>query len=257
MLKTDNNYFKYEMIGKFSSDEDWVHIVRTIDSYELIFVLSGTIYLFEEDKKYELHANECILLEPGKIHGGYRISNGFTSFYWFHFVTDYNMPFKTYAGNDFYDVKHLLKKLLHESKTPSYHTDALDATALMVFHELASITSLETGRSFINNVAEYIRINADKNISVSSVAKYFGYNSDYISKLFKKTFGMGMKEYIATNKLKYAEDLLLTTDLSIKEIAAKIAFPNENLFIKFFNYHEKISPSRFRNKYYNTHINKR
>ena len=78
MLKTDNNYFAYENIGEFHSDDEWIHPIRVIDSYELIFVLSGTVYLFEEDEKYELHTNECILLEQGKQHGGYRVSNGLT-----------------------------------------------------------------------------------------------------------------------------------------------------------------------------------
>ena len=53
MLKTDNNYFVYENIGEFHSNDEWIHPVRVIDSYELIFVLSGTVYLFEEGKRYE------------------------------------------------------------------------------------------------------------------------------------------------------------------------------------------------------------
>ena len=55
--------------------------------------------------------------------------------------------------------------------------------------------------------------------------------------------------------MNYAKDLLLTTDLSVKEIAAQMEFAEENLFIKYFIYHEEISPVKFRNKYFNTHMN--
>ncbi|MDD6483142.1 MAG: AraC family transcriptional regulator [Clostridiales bacterium] len=255
MLKTDNNYFAYENIGEFHSDDEWIHPTRVISSYELIFVLSGTVYLFEDDKRYELHTNECILLEPGKQHGGYHISNGLTSFYWLHFRTDCAMPFKTFVDADFYDLKYLLKKLLHMSRTPVYNTDALDAASFLIFSELQNLTSFKSGNSFANKVAEYIRIKIDKNVSVSAVAKHFGYSPDYISKLFKKVFGVGMKEYISAERMKYAKDLLLTTNLSVKEISAQTGFADENHFIKFFNYHEGKSPLQFRNMYFNIKMN--
>lgn len=255
MLKTDNNYFVYENIGEFHSDDEWIHPVRVIDNYELIFVLSGTVHLFEEGKRYDLHPNECILLEPGKQHGGYRISNGLTTFYWLHFRTDCAMPFKTFVDADFYELKYLLKKLLHMSRTPVYNTEALDAASFLIFNELQNLPSLTSGNSFANKVAAYIRMKINKNVSVLSVAKHFGYSPDYISRLFKKTFSIGMKEYISEERMKYAKNLLLTTDLSVKEISAQTGFENENHFIKFFNYHERKSPLQFRNMYFNIKMN--
>ena len=66
---------------------------------------------------------------------------------------------------------------------------------------------------------------------------------------------MYKRQYISSEKIKLSKDLLLTTRLSVKEIAARLGFGSENLFIKFFKYHEDISPAKFRNKYYNTHMN--
>ena len=43
----------------------------------------------------------------------------------------------------------------------------------------------------------------------------------------------------------------------MKQIASELGFSNENLFIKFFLYHEKITPTAFRSRYYNTHLNNR
>lgn len=255
MIKCDKNYFAYEMIGEFISTDNWIHPVRSINSYEIIFVLAGTVYLYENDEKYELNENDCIILEPEKVHGGYKMSSGLTSFYWFHFKTDFDMPFKILRGSDFYDIKYLLKKLLHMAKTPSYDLCALDAASLLLFKELTHAPLAETKNSLAFKAAEYIRINIKNNVTVTSAAAHFGYNSDYISKLFKKTFGVNAKQYIVSEKIKFAKDMLLTTNLSVKEISSQMSFSEENDFIKFFKYHEKISPARFRNIYFNVHMN--
>lgn len=256
MLKfNDKNYFSYETIGEFHSDTEWIHPTRTIDSFELIFVSQGTVYIEENGEKYTLEKNEAIILEPGLIHGGWQKSLLPTDFYWFHFKTDQKIPFKTLKNNKNYDIKYLLKKLLHMSKTPSYEKEALDSAALLLFHELKAAEFSCTESSIAHKTAEYIRINSDKNITAAKVSSHFGYNPDYMSKLFKKTFGTGIKTYIYKERMNKARDLLLNTDLSVKEIASRLSFPEENSFIKFFSYHDQISPAKFRNNYFNIHLN--
>ena len=79
--------------------------------------------------------------------------------------------------------------------------------------------------------------------------------TDYIGKLFKKAYGISIKKYIAQEKLKRARELLATTDLSVKQIAQELNYEDENLFTKFFVYHEKISPAAFKKQYGHTHLN--
>ncbi len=253
MIKTDTNFFEYESIGEYASGEIWIHPERIIDSFEIIFVNKGCVYINENDTEYEIGENQFIILEPGKRHFGYKHS--ITDFYWLHFRTNLNIPCKEYKGNEFYDIKYLLKKLLHMSKTPSYNKNSLDTVAFAIFNEISATLIGGEGNALANKISEYIRININKNITVKSISQHFQYNRDYIGKLFKNAFGIGIKEYIASEKIKIAKDMLLTTNLSVKEIASKLNFENENLFVKFFVYHEKLSPSKFRNKYFNIHMN--
>ena len=106
-----------------------------------------------------------------------------------------------------------------------------------------------------SQITEYIRNNIKRGITVSDIARHFGYNADYIGKYFKKSNGIGLKEYLAVQRMKLAKDFLLTTDMSVKQISSELGYNEENLFIKFFTYHEKISPAAFKAKYCNTHIN--
>ena len=49
MIKLENNkYFSYDMIGEFHSSGKWIHPRRTIDSFEIILVIEGMLYIAEE-----------------------------------------------------------------------------------------------------------------------------------------------------------------------------------------------------------------
>lgn len=254
MLQLKNNkYFSFAMVGEFRSSEEWIHPTRTIDSFELILVREGTVHIKEGDTEYTLSVGDMILLEPDIIHGGFRKSEGKTSFYWFHFYTNLPIPFKTNLSKDVYDIRLYIKKLL-DATNGGYRSDfTADTLSLLIFDELSKIQNQIS--SPVQRVIEYIKINCNRDISVLQIAEEFGFNPEYLGRLFKKHTKTGLKEYIAKMRLSSAKELLLTTAFSIKEISKRLGFENENLFIKFFIYHEKITPTDFRNRYTHTHLN--
>jgi YesN/AraC family two-component response regulator len=255
-----NHFFEYDMIGEFNSDGSWIHSKRTIRSYELILVLDGEVFIEEDSVRYTLTKNQMLILEPNKVHFGFKESQkSAVRFYWFHFFTNMPLPFKSYIGSEFYETKQLLKRLLHITNTVGYSKTAVDAAALSVYEELVKIGSNNAISStmLISRITEYIRINIKNQPSVKGIAEKFGYNPDYIGKLFKTYYPLGLKNYIATQKLKAIKDALLTSSSTIKQIALDFGYNDENAFLKFFTYHERTSPSTFRNTYHNTHINKK
>lgn len=258
MIRLDNGkYFESSTIGEFQSKGEWIHPDIKVPTYELIFVLDGEVHIAEEDKEYTLYPNEMIVLEPDKRHFGFKTSKIYTSFYWFHFYTDIEIPCKICKSQSFYDIKYLLKRLLHISNTPSYSKNAVDSAGLMVFEELVTLTAtgMMTNRALISKISEYVRINIKNNITVGEIADYFSYNPDYIGKIFKKYFDTGLKNFIVNERIKLAKEMLFTTNMTVKQISSELGFSTENNFIKFFTYHEHISPVKFRDGCGNTHIN--
>ncbi len=254
MLYFDNDkYFAYEMIGEFRSASKWIHPTRSINSYELILVIEGTVYLKEGETKYVLNTGDMILLHPDLIHGGYQESEGKTSFYWLHFHTNLPLPFKTDSSKQIYDVRYFIKKLLDATNGGYCSENTADTLGFLIFDELSKTQNMIN--SPVQSVIEYIRINCNRDISVLQIAEEFGYNSEYLGRLFKKHTKKGLKEYIAVMRLSAAKELLLSTAFPIKEISEKLGWENENLFIKFFIYHEKITPTAFRRRYTHTHLN--
>lgn len=64
--------------------------------------------------------------------------------------------------------------------------------------------------------------------------------------LYRKFFNVSPKQDILLAQIQYAKEMLLTTDLSIREIAEKCRFSNEYAFIRSFKNHVNISPGKWR-----------
>ena len=85
-LKTDINIpIKSSLCGIFTADDSWIHMERIIDSYELILVTKGTVFIQQDYEKYIINKGDILLLTPGLKHKGYSFSAKGTRFYWVHF----------------------------------------------------------------------------------------------------------------------------------------------------------------------------
>lgn len=103
--------------------------------------------------------------------------------------------------------------------------------------------------------AAWIEANKNTPLTESAVAAYFGYNPDYLNRLFKASFSKTVKQYICDKRLEYIKELMLCCELPLKEIAIKSGFSDYKYFLKFFKYHEKITPTEFYGQYAKMHIN--
>ena len=131
------------------------------------------------------------------------------------------------------------------------------AVGLILAQAAASSADDMPQAALLKDCAEWIRINSDRRITVAMAAERFGYHPDHLSALFQKWRGTPLKQYIDEQRLQYIRNLLLTSNYSIKQLAAYLGWENENQFTHYFKYHEKMSPTQYRSLYVNTHLNKR
>ncbi len=104
-------------------------------------------------------------------------------------------------------------------------------------------------------ILEWIRVHALGDVSVSSIARQFNYNRDYLTRYFKKEVGMSIQEYIHHQKLSKAKYLLTSTNANIKTVADAVGIHDEKYFMRLFKKYEKVTPTEFRKAYYRTHMN--
>jgi len=256
-------YIEYISSGLFKTSPGWQHHRRRIDDYALIFVLDGDVHLREGATTVDLMPGDCFILSPQIEHEGYAPSDMAVSYYWVHFQS--NLFSSASASerylhlSDSFQVQNLFKQLLHIVNSETYPRYMAALYLAMIIGEIEH-TKMKTTRksnALASEVHEYIKVHsADTMLNLAQIAEHFGFSSDYIGRLFKNEYRINIKDYIVREKIHAAKHYLNFTYLSVKEIASKLGFEDTDKFIKFFKYHENISPAKYRNTYTNTHINK-
>lgn len=250
----------YVYAGLFVTDSEWIHPERVEETYEIICVVAGAVHLEEDGVPYTLGKGDVMILRPGVMHRGLAVSTGRTSFYWVHFTAEDFSALRISQNviHGFTNVA-LLKQFLHVVNTQGYPDYAADAVLAHLLAEMACFITQGSGtdkRQVVYDAAEWIRIHAASGLTAAEVAQKYGYNSEHFARLFKKTYGMGLKEYIYEERMKAARNLLSCSEFSVKQIAAMLSFDNVNQFVNYFKYHQGISPAKFRNSLYNVHMNR-
>ena len=100
----------------------------------------------------------------------------------------------------------------------------------------------------VERVMSFIELNSEFGLDNGSIAARFGYHPYYLSSLFKKHTGKTLHRYALEARLRYGSELLLGTELSLGEIAAKCGFANVNHFSVKFKQQYEESPAKWRCK---------
>lgn len=254
MLLFNDTEISFDAIGLFKSEKEWIHPNVCEKTYEIIYVTEGKVYLCEEDKSFELEKGDIIILRPGVFHKGSRLTCN-TSFYWVHFYLKSPITYDSTVIKGFTKAS-LFKELMHYSHLPLCSDFVRQSVFIHLLSEISMCNTNSNITSLGQSIFEWVRINASRSLTVKKTSEHFGYNSEYVSRLVKKQFGISLKALIDKFLLDKAKDLLCNTNFTVKEISAFLGFNSSDAFINFYKYHETVSPNRYRNSYTSMHMNK-
>lgn len=86
-------------------------------------------------------------------------------------------------------------------------------------------------------------------VMIKDIAKTLDVNPNYLSEVFSRSTGMTIRDFIAKEKVKLAENLLIYSEYSIEDIANYLGFSGQSHFGKVFKKERNISPDKYRKKY--------
>lgn len=95
-------------------------------------------------------------------------------------------------------------------------------------------------------IIPYIRENLTASFSVTDIAAHVALNPQYTMRLFKKTTGMSILEYVTRERMEQAKNLLENTKYNNDIIAEKVGYVSANYFIKQFKKAYGITPREYR-----------
>lgn len=149
-----------------------------------------------------------------------------------------------------YLLKPVSKQKLIEAVEEALATEASiersDYIEKVADQKLLNIESGQTSKTSIKEALQYVDNNLSRQISLKDVASEVHLNPSYFSVLFKEQTRVTFSEYLTRKRLQAAKKLLLTTNLSIEEIAQEAGYQTAKYFIKLFKEYEGVTPSKYR-----------
>ena len=147
-----------------------------------------------------------------------------------------------------------------EEKKPGYEI-FLRGQILQLFSYIVRVWSvqnkgvfrpLEDGETvkIIHNAAEYASYSLDS-ITEIEVARHSNMSYSYFSRTFKKVMGRSFTQYVNELRLDAAKRRLLTTNMSITDIAQDVGFSSSSHFIACFRNYTQMTPLQYKKKYTN------
>ena len=94
--------------------------------------------------------------------------------------------------------------------------------------------------------ARFIRENATRDITIDDVAQAAGEQIDRLAALFDKELGRTLEDELRKRRLQHAEALLLSTDLSLEDIAARSGFNTPQALAEAFQKKHGTTPDIYR-----------
>lgn len=104
-------------------------------------------------------------------------------------------------------------------------------------------------RERVNAVLEYVDTHYAERIQLNDLVEIVHINKYYICKIFQQYTGKTVFNYVNEVRIRKAEELLLTTNRTVTDIAYATGFLDINYFSRIFKQIMGITPTELRKKY--------
>ncbi len=101
----------------------------------------------------------------------------------------------------------------------------------------------------IQKCCDYIELSLDRRIRTSDLAALVGYTEYYLTEKFRRETGKAISTYIRDARIARAKVILESTQLSVAEVADRLAFNTPNYFIQCFRSVTGCTPAQYRKRF--------
>ena len=258
-----------------------------IGVFDMLFVVSGRLYIMEENEHYIIDKNQLLILSPDKTHQGYKLCDTETKFYWLHMD----------CSGEYYESEHLhpVKKVVNKSlfrdtmfyvTLPKYIQLTEDRAEmlrnyikpLLMFsinkynnntekfkiklnplqqqqQFLNILNLLNTDSKFSNasddlasEIMQYLQKNYHTHFTMQDLSRLYNFHPVHIIRCMKNSYHVTPIQALTTIRLEKAKELLASTSMTIQEISESVGFSSCSYFIKQFKSYYKITPVHYRHE---------
>lgn len=88
----------------------------------------------------------------------------------------------------------------------------------------------------------------DSGMGLEAVADEFGVSANYLSRFFKQETGCSFIQYVTMIRMDRAKELLINSEMQIKDIVAEIGYIDAANFVRKFKGYEGVTPGQYRER---------
>ena len=256
-MQFDGNVFCGDAKIIFERDFHW-H-----EHYEIVAVESGEIGYYIDGCINHLSVGDMIVVDPYVIHcaipveriGGTVLVFSFTETYLTNLLPNY-VHFKMKIAskqnmrkNDFEIQSSILssaRQILNFYRNVKNDADLLVVKGYIniliglfitqanteIALEISSVDQQKNEK--IKNVCKYIENHTQDNISLEELAELTHYSPSHFMRVFKKSIGCTLKEYVDFVKIKEAQRLLRNGKMNITDVSYHLGFSHPNNFSRTY-----------------------
>ena len=241
--------------------------------HEIGYFISGRRKIFINHTVYELQPGNLSIIKKNEIHRAIAVGEEGTNSIALTFSEHYlEVLYKRYGKEIIEDIfeKHIfcfnssqkktIEKLLHsmiiDCRSPdefTLHMQELFIEELFIHLMRTMQNQKQESNAYkadeirrMEEAAHYISTHFNEDLSLKIIATKYNVSTSYFSKKFKSVTGFSFKEYLIAVRIKEACELLIQTNISVTEIAARCGFTDSNYFGDAFKKIKGISPRDYR-----------
>ena len=159
-----------------------------------------------------------------------------------------------FQTGDFFTFKQLFEEIIQENNSNKVESQwiARHLVGVLIGKIMRTLSNKETvhkqsnGHKIVEETKHYIQENYHQNIKLGDLAQVVYVSPYYLSHLFKKMTKTSPIQYLIQYRIEVAKHLLLTTNLTITEIAIKVGYQSETHFQNTFKKIAGVTPGQYR-----------
>lgn len=231
---------------------------------EILYVMSGTGKTIIDTVEYKIRTGDIMVINAGIVHK--EISDekdklnlvflAIDNFNYDHLPKNHligeNEPVVISGKNYRYKIESYFTDLLSETSNQielsSFMIKNLVGALLALIIRLYMAIPMEQNSYHQDciNIKEYIDQNYTNPLTLDSLSEQVYLSKYYLSHIFKTQTGTSPIKYMIHKRISKAATLLVTTDLSIKDIAMSVGYDDPVYFSQMFKKIQNVSPATYR-----------
>lgn len=149
-----------------------------------------------------------------------------------------------YPVNEAYYIFNQIIAKIEMQETQISYDVWLENITMYYFNELKRYFR-ERNMPIAERVQNYIMEHITYRLSLQDLSDAFGYSERYLNRKFKEYYKTTIKQYVLSKKIEVAKKMLVTTDFSLKCIAARLSFTTTSHFIQVFKSIVGMTPKQY------------